>query len=107
MFAHVCGKYCINDKLSHAFEVVSLEFVHPVVLLVSIHEGERCSNVMVLKHTNVVVPHRNRVLDVRQEDVVHSGVLVIVDTRCNEERYHFHVVKAGDFFQVSLDHEVV
>lgn len=75
---HVGRHHCLDDHLTHSLEVLPTHLRGPVVRRVLRHQLERGSNVMVLKHTYVIVTDCDRVIHTDEEDIVDAWVFKVV-----------------------------
>lgn len=104
---HVSCKYCLNDHLPDSLEVSARHAHLPVAILVARHQLERCRQMVILEHAHIVVPHRNLVVHVNQEDIVDAWVLEIVQGCTYVTAHLLEVVKFNLIFDSTIDSKVV
>ena len=80
VLAHVGRQHSLNDDLAHALKVSSVHLLLPAAALIFRHQLEGGSQVMVLQHTVIIVPHRNLIVHTHQEGIVDPWMLKIMQS---------------------------
>jgi len=90
---HVRSKDGTNHLSSDLLVGFRVEMPHPVDLLLRGHQFETSRDVVVLEHTLIIVSNGCAVAHLCQEDVVDTGMLVVVATGRNQVRHQLDLVE--------------